>query len=138
MGTRSAIGIQVGKKIKAVYCHWDGYPSYNGRILFENYDTAKTKELVANGDLSSLGADIGKKHPFSEPQGEMFCTFYGRDRGEHNTEARTSGSEKEFLEHYDDSEYYYLMKDGVWYIADSITNKFKKLTPKMCGIKTSK
>ena len=40
MGTRSRIGIQLkDDSILSVYCHWDGYPSFNGRVLREFYNT---------------------------------------------------------------------------------------------------
>lgn len=38
MGTRSAIVLKrEDGKYQGIYCHWDGYPSNNGKILFENY-----------------------------------------------------------------------------------------------------
>ena len=99
MGTRSRIGVMHGDKVKSVYCHWDGYLEHNGRILQESYDSAKANNLVALGDLSSLGAGLGEKHDFDikanygtpEYVAEMearekICTFYGRDRGETGTE----------------------------------------------------
>jgi hypothetical protein len=41
MGTRSRIGVMHGNKVKSIYCHWDGYLHFNGRILQESYDSAK-------------------------------------------------------------------------------------------------
>lgn len=56
MGTRSDIIVHLADGTwKRIYCHWDGYLSHNGRILFESYNTQKKAEaLVAPGDLSSL------------------------------------------------------------------------------------
>lgn len=35
---------------KSIYCHWDGYPEYNGLILFENYkDKNKVEKLINLG-----------------------------------------------------------------------------------------
>jgi hypothetical protein len=46
MGTRSRIGIQLAdESILSVYCHWDGYPEFNGVKLVENFNTKeKVKE----------------------------------------------------------------------------------------------
>jgi hypothetical protein len=131
MATRSAIGVMHGEVCKAVYCHWDGYIDHNGVILQEHYNSAKANNLVALGDLSSLGTQIGEKHPFSPHFDEGskvaydaakeagYCTFYGRDRGETNTSWKTFQTYKEFIDYFDGCgcEYYYLMKDGVWYVS---------------------
>jgi hypothetical protein len=133
MGTRSRIGVMHGDKVKSVYCHWDGYLNFNGQVLQEHYDSAKANHLVALGDLSSLRQDIGEKHefsPFNQQElsleeferkfGDM-CTFYGRDRGEKDTEFQVAQTFDEFLGQCYDSgaEYYYIMKDGVWYVGDT-------------------
>ena len=129
MGTRSRIGVMHGNKVKSIYCHWDGYLSFNGRILQESYDSAKANQLVALGDLSSLRANIGEKHAFSkhdvpaeeveafETLTENWCTFYGRDRGEKGTEFEVDHTFAEFLERVDGcgAEYYYIMENGEWY-----------------------
>jgi hypothetical protein len=118
-----------GDKCKSVYCHWDGYLSHNGAILQEHYDSAKANNLVALGDLSSLKANIGQKHAFSQFElraeevagykllTENMCTFYGRDRGEKDVDFKVSQSLDEFLELVDGcgAEYFYIMKDGTWY-----------------------
>ena len=130
MGTRSRIGVMHGDKVKSIYCHWDGYLEHNGRILHESYDSAKANQLVALGDMSSLKADIGEKHAFSKHDvpgietrvhNENWCTFYGRDRGEKDVGWKVADTFAEFLEQCDNcgAEYYYIMKDGVWYCGDT-------------------
>ena len=59
MGTRSAIGyLQPSGSVRAVYCHWDGYPSHQLPILETHYNTtAKVKALVKPGSMSSLRTD---------------------------------------------------------------------------------
>lgn len=48
-------------QVKYVYCHWDGYPNYTGKILYEDYNTlSKVKELVNLGDFSSLENTVEK------------------------------------------------------------------------------
>lgn len=119
MGTRSAIGIKLSDgTVKAVYCHWDGYPSHNGKILWDHYDEAKTMQLIKLGDLSSLGPEIGTKHPFNERR-ENECTFYARDRDEKDVGARKFRDEEEFRNTFDSgAEYWYLYNDGDWYVRD--------------------
>lgn len=64
----------------AIYCHWDGYPSWTGKTLHTHYkDPQKVDALLNLGDLSSLGEEIGKKHDFNNTAKE-WCTAYHRDR----------------------------------------------------------
>ena len=136
MGTRSRIGVMHGDKVKSVYCHWDGYLAHNGAILQKHYDSAKANNLVALGDMSSLRSEIGEAHAFSYhdlPKDEVeafkvatenMCTFYGRDRGETGTDFKVAHTFEEFLEQCDNcaAEYYYIMKDGVWYCGTTYEN----------------
>jgi len=39
MGTRSRVAVMHGNVCKSVYCHYDGYLDYTGRILLDHYDT---------------------------------------------------------------------------------------------------
>jgi hypothetical protein len=122
MGTRSAIGVMHGDVCKAVYCHWDGYIEHNGRILHENYDSTKANFLVALGDVSSLRVNVfvpeGVEHSFEKPADDI-TIFYGRDRGESGTDWHSFQDYKSFIDYYDGAgcEYFYLMKDGVWYVS---------------------
>jgi hypothetical protein len=63
MSTRSLIGIQpdpTSDSILAIYCHSDGYPEWNGRILLEHFPTEeKATALVSGHDVSALGKDGG-------------------------------------------------------------------------------
>jgi hypothetical protein len=56
MGTRSRIGIELpDHSVVSVYCHWDGYPEGNGKILVEHYqDREKVMDLIDGGSMSSL------------------------------------------------------------------------------------
>jgi len=59
MAIRSLIAKQLDNGYKAIYCHWDGYPSNNGVILAENYNTSsEVDQLLALGDLSSLNSTL--------------------------------------------------------------------------------
>jgi hypothetical protein len=72
MATRSLIGINLNNGItKLIYCHWDGYPEYNGQLLVNNYTSPSAVfDLLELGDLSTLA-----ETPAS-------CTAYHRDRKE--------------------------------------------------------
>lgn len=134
MGTRSRIAVMHGSKILSVYCHWDGYPSHNGAILEEHYTSMqKANNLVALGDVSSLAPEIGEKHDFSylehgrgrqeyeDKYGNM-TTFYGRDRGDTDVAYKVSDSFGEFMDLCSScgAEYYYIIRDGVWYCGDDM------------------
>ncbi len=56
MGTRSRIGYELqDHTVVSVYCHWDGYPEHNGRILVTDYtDRDAVKDLIDGGSMSCL------------------------------------------------------------------------------------
>jgi hypothetical protein len=91
-------------------------------MLLENYDSSKANHLVALGDASSLGPEVfipeGDENSFDNPT-KGITTFYGRDRGEENTSWKTTSTFEEFFQLCDNcgAEYYYIMKDGVWYVG---------------------
>jgi hypothetical protein len=91
MGTHSRIAIRnEDGTFDSIYCHWDGYPNHVGVILRDHYTSPdKVRELIALGDLSSLGKEIGERHAFGAHDGGA-CTFYGRDRGEEGVAAVNS------------------------------------------------
>lgn len=123
MSTRSTIGIKNEKgEIKAVYCHWDGYPEWVGRILVKHYDTTeKVEELLALGDLSSLGERVkpneNEEHSFENPIDDVTVAYH-RDRGEALNEARTFNAIGEVMAYFNWNEYYYIFENGEWYVYD--------------------
>ena len=115
MATRSTISIQnADGTINSVYCHWDGYTSNNGRILITHYNNEeRARELISQGDISSLGPSIGDKHDFSNaPDG--VCTFYGRDRGDKGVETRNFHSFADWSNF--GQEYDYVFIKGKWMV----------------------
>jgi len=136
MATRSCIGIKHGDVIKAIYCHYDGYLGYVGRVLDTYYQSSpKVSKLISMGDMSMLGAEIGEQHKF-ESRNEYLndetavqCTFYKRDRGEEDSTWGTFHSEEEMFDHYDGSgiDYYYLYDHSVWYVKASYNDEFNPL-----------
>ena len=92
MSTRSLIAKQIGEdEYLTIYCHSDGYLTYNGAMLLDHYNTPeKVDALLELGDISSLGKRLepeqGEKHSFESPIDDVTIA-YSRDRGDKNTEA---------------------------------------------------
>jgi len=119
MATRSRIGIeQEDGTVKSIYCHWDGYPSYNGFILNGFYrDRKEVESLINLGNISVLGKRSKPNpmlgHSFDKPQPDVTIA-YGRDRGEDGVEARIDESVDAYLAS-DVEEYGYLFtKENKW------------------------
>ena len=104
MSTRSNIGIKrKNGNIEVVYCHSDGYLSYNGKMLLDNYQNLdKVNNLIELGDMSYLKEDIESTF------------FYGRDREEENTDKRIYDNLKDYLNKVDSLfiEYIYLFDEA--------------------------
>ena len=143
MGTRSTIALEYADgTVEQVYCHWDGYLAYNGKMLLEYYSNPFIlRDLIDLGDLSSLKPIIGTKHAFSHFGTEMkqedydalygeMCTFYGRDRGETGTSAKKFASYEDYLLNHQYEEYEYILRsvhgEAVWFVADH-SEEFKPL-----------
>lgn len=85
MATRSFIGkLQNDGTIRGIYCHNDGYYEHTGVRLEAHYtDPTKVDDLLALGDISILGDEIGEKHDFDDNETHRNWTkAYHRDRGE--------------------------------------------------------
>jgi hypothetical protein len=112
MATRSLIGkLNSDGTVTCIYCHWDGYPSHNGVLLQEYWDTPfKVDQLLALGDLSSLGSEIGEQQDFNGFRNRDWCMAYGRDRNQSNTGAKTV-SREDFFGDGDYIDYFYLYNE---------------------------
>lgn len=92
MSTRSMIlKEQEDGSYFGVYCHCDGYLTHNGAMLIDHYNSREmVDKLISLGDLSYLAPKIepdeNETHTFDKPQRGV-CIFYGRDRGEIETQA---------------------------------------------------
>ena len=123
MSTRSAIGIMHGNNCKAIYCHSDGYLSYVGKVLLNHYDSTKANFLVAQGNCSMLGKEIGEKIDFNDrmvydtDNVAKQCRFYKRDRDQTDVDFKVFHNDKELFEGVD-AEYFYVMRDNVWYVSE--------------------
>jgi hypothetical protein len=121
MATRSRIAIEKEDgTVESIYCHWDGYPENNGRILVENYkDHEKVQALIDLGDISSLApnveADPDTGHTFNDPV-DGVVVAYSRDRGEKGVGKKHHGCVPDFF-NGDIEEYGYLFtQEGQWLV----------------------
>lgn len=123
MSTRSLIcKEQADGSYFGIYCHSDGYLTYNGAMLLDHYSNEKRlDELLSLGDLSMLCEKIAPDpllpHSFDYYERQEGVTVaYGRDRGETDIEARNIT-----LEQAKESwcEYMYIFgRDGKWRYYD--------------------
>lgn len=74
MGTRSQIIVRTSPTIAlGSYCQFDGYLSNNGRLLVDHYPLhAQAVELVALGDLRSVGETLLSTHAYHRNGGEAW------------------------------------------------------------------
>ena len=142
MGTRSTIALEFADgSVEQVYCHWDGYLAYNGKMLAEHYSNPFVlRDLIDLGDISSLKPTIGTKHAFSHFSTEMdqkeyealygeMTTFYGRDRGETGVDSKKFVDFQHYLVKHQYEEYEYILrKDGNWYVKQH-DNEYELLLP---------
>ena len=110
MATRSRIGIQLAdESILSVYCHWDGYPEFNGAKLvehFNSYDAAA--ELIDGGDISALWTNAGWNNEILPTTGALYYT----SRGEEYNPPRLDSNLEKYLANGE--EYAYIFKDDEW------------------------
>lgn len=122
MATRSTIAARkdADGRIISIYCHWDGYPAGVGATLQEHYTTwDKVDSLMALGDLSVLGAEIGIQKNFDNDTLDGECLAYGRDRGEQGVEAKVHETYIDYINYRTEQgcEYAYLWNGVNWETA---------------------
>jgi len=116
MATRSRIGIQLADdSVLSVYCHWDGYPEYNGVKLKEHFNTReKVAELIDGGDISCLWTNAGWQNETLPESGPLYYSSRGETRL-----PRHDNNMTEYLTQ-DAEEYAYLYTtDGEWLCYDT-------------------
>jgi hypothetical protein len=115
MATRSRIGLQLANgSVLSVYCHWDGYPKFNGVKLVEHFNSfQKAAGLIDGGDISSLWTDKGWDQQGLPEDG----TLYYADRGE-DCPPRLDADLCEYLLPAGSEEYAYLFTNGEWVCYD--------------------
>jgi len=111
MGTRSRIGLQLSDdSILSVYCHWDGYPEFNGVKLVEHFNSyEKAAELIDGGDISALWTNAGWSNETLPATGPLYYSSRGED-----LPPRYDISAKTYLANVYDEVYAYLFVNGEW------------------------
>ena len=105
--------------IEAVYAHWDGYLSNNGRILLENYNQEdEVRDLIAKGDISSLDNTIAET-TFYATRGSWKDARGGSDENWDDVKPKQYESLIYFRKELKDSWAEYV------YIFDSVNGKWK-------------
>ena len=110
MATRSRIGIQLAdQSILSVYCHWDGYPEFNGVKLVEHFNSHDAAaELVDGGNISSLWDN----HAWDMTTLPTYGPRYFTSRGDEYNPPRLNSNLNEYLS--EGEEYAYLFVNGEW------------------------
>jgi len=114
MGTRSRIGIQLADdSILSIYCHYDGYPEFNGVKLIENFNSrAAATELIDGGDMSCLWTNAGWNNEVLPTTGPLYYSSRGED-----CPPRLDATFGKYLA--DGEEYAYLFANGEWVCYDT-------------------
>ena len=109
MATRSRIGIELKDgSILSAYCHWDGYPQFNGVKLKEHFNSyEKAAELIDGGDISSLWTNAGWNNETLPTTGPLYYSTRGEV-----TEPRLDADLCEYLR--EGEEYAYVFRAGEW------------------------
>jgi hypothetical protein len=81
MATRSRIGIELSDgSILSVYCHWDGYPEFNGVKLVEHFNSRDAvTELIDGGDISALWTNAGWNNETLPETGPLYFSSRGEN-----------------------------------------------------------
>ena len=119
MATRSTIGIKSEDgTVKAIYCHWDGYPAGVGLGLIDNYNTPQqVAELINLGGFSSL----------METLEETKAGAYGTE----SDSARTFTGVQDWLDNFNSGEEYaYLYENGKGWVYFSDFDEHLPITLK--------
>ena len=116
MATRSRIGIELKNgSILSVYHHWDGMPSWLGRILKTHYNSKElAAELIDGGDMSSCWTD--DRWDDSAVKGVYGPQYYSQ-RGD-DCPPRLDADLCEYLLPANGEEYHYLFRNGEWVCYD--------------------
>lgn len=119
MGTRSRIGKQLSDgSILSVYCHYDGYPEFNGRVLRDYFSTnEKVSDLIDGGNMSCTWTNAGWKNETLEENGPLHYT----SRGE-SLEDNAPRLDKDVEEFFSDGEEFgYVFTSTGWTCYDTKT-----------------
>ena len=92
--------------VKAMYCHYDGYPAYNGKMLREYYsDPVTAEQLIDLGYASSLCPTVSETREAAVHQDQETVPYESVDQYMRN------GHD------YCGTEYLYLFDTERWFVA---------------------
>lgn len=111
MATRSYVAIKnFDNTFTNIYVHWDGYPSHNGRILWQHYRTEEAlRELLSFGSRSILPTTPNNDNTYSDEPAETF----------ENIEAWIRAADQQWAEYL----YYFDTADDTWYVIGNLDNE---------------
>ena len=114
MSTRSRIGLELSDgSVISSYCHWDGYPEFNGVKLVEHFNSyEKASELIDGGDISALWTNAGWQNETLPTTGPLYKSSRGED-----CPPRLDKDLNEYLSNGE--EYAYLFANGEWVCYDT-------------------
>jgi hypothetical protein len=117
MSTRSYIAREnTDGSFDVIYCHGDSYIEHHGPILLNHYsDPAKVDQLIALGDISSLGPEIGEKLTNWYSGYGAQCRAYMRDRGEEGVAAWHEEKWANVVKEAPGYIYVFRVAEGKWY-----------------------
>jgi hypothetical protein len=123
MATRSRIGIELKDgSILSAYHHWDGYPSWLGRILTTHYNSRElASELIDGGDMSCAWTNERWNKDLNEFGGATSkeTTEYGPQHYSQRGEDCPPRLDKDMDEFFSDGEEYsYIFRNGNWFAYD--------------------
>ena len=131
MATRSRIGLLLDNDyVLSVYHHWDGYPSFLGVFLQQNYTTKEQiAELLDGGDISHLDSDTD----WNNEKVDNHVQYYNL-RGE-KTEPRLDLSVEDYIENEYSAmeEYAYLFENGEWICYDLDTKQTVEIKERLAA-----
>jgi hypothetical protein len=114
MATRARIGLELPNgSVLSVYHHWDGYPSWLGRILKTHYNSKElAAELIDGGDMSSAWTNAGFNNE-TVAQGPLYYSARGED-----CPPRLDENPGEYLQNNEEYAYLYTESEG-WLCYDT-------------------
>ena len=131
MATRSRIGLLLDNDyVLSVYHHWDGYPSFLGVFLQQNYTTKEQiAELLDGGDISCIDSTTD----WNNEKVDNYVLYYN-DRGE-KTEPRLDLNVEDYIENKLSAmeEYAYLFENGEWICYDLDTKQTVEIKERLAA-----
>ena len=108
MSTRSRIGYQLpDESYLSVYCHFDGYPEFNGKHLVAHHNSRDAaRALIDGGDMSCTWTNAGWNNETLPETGPLYRTARGESM--EDNAPRLDESIFDFLEKENNEEYAYI------------------------------